>query len=731
MSLIFGGKLLQDPRETRRTLPPTDFDWNTGNKTTGAKTIKKRQLSLTSHIDASVNFNQTAPSKLMAQTIQKERFAVTLKQLPVFSLPPLQHPIQSAKRSLNDPPDFSRVAIQQRFKELSSAESGALRRYLQLTSKDWTVMRNYFSMGELFITAEESRPTVFSIAYSIVYNRTMEQSSVAESAGSPIILTTTEELQPLYSRSLSALQFNKARTTAPPLKTQRKAAARRPKQQRMPTAQSDLQAQLLTSLQNMQHHSTQLKQGLLELPRLVEMKQSKAMQYIQALGVQKLGKCLERLVFAQKRLGFKAWCMAAEVDKQTRQMGAVSSFMRYRVLSVTWNKVVGKLLKRVLRTWLRTVHWELIRERHELEAASALLIQKTFRGFYTRSVLIKQREKQQLERIYEALVRIQAFFRGRLARMKYLVMCRTHLEDFSIRLIQRVFRGYIGRCIAFQRRLEEAMRQAATMFQAAFRGYLIRRDILKMKRAMKERDAAIAIQAVVRGFLGRQRVRNILNGKKRDIAIRLLQRVIRGWLSRANMHKKLAEINQYRRRRNQCALKIQKVYRGFRSRVIARIMRREAQRLKAIRDPAATKINCAARRYLAKKVRVIKEKARYSRWIADAKSVREYWSDEYNAWYYYSEDTGETLWEPPKTGYTKDNTQLVLANGAVIDDPTVYVEEDATGMPVKPIDTKLCSECQERIAIRNCIQCGDKFCCPCYKDQHASGSRLKHVRPLT
>jgi hypothetical protein len=156
-------------------------------------------------------------------------------------------------------------------------------------------------------------------------------------------------------------------------------------------------------------------------------------------------------------------------------------------------------------------------------------------------------------------------------------------------------------------------------------------------------------------------------------------------------------------------------------------MRREAIRLKAIREPAATKINNAARRYLARRVRIKKEKARYQEWIANAKRVKEYWSDDYNAWYYYDDESGETFWEPTKTGYTKHDSQLVLASGQVIDDPTLFIEDDMQDALAKPVDSKFCSECSTRVAIRMCLQCGDKFCCPCYKEQHATGSRLKHA----
>jgi hypothetical protein len=322
---------------------------------------------------------------------------------------------------------------------------------------------------------------------------------------------------------------------------------------------------------------------------------------------------------------------------------------------------------------------------------------------------------------------LQAFFRGRLARMQFLEMRQENLELLGISFIQRVFRGFLGRSRAFERRLVLARHQAAIMFQAAFRGWLVRKDLVHRKRIRKETNASILIQAAARGFLARKYVRDELNNKSRLAATQTIQRIVRGFICRATLPRRLEDIQNYRNRRHILATKIQKVYRGFRSRVIVRIMRREADRLRAIRDPAATKINCATRQYLARKVLREKMKLRYQQWVMDAKNVKEYWSEEYNVWYYVKEDTGESLWEPPAQGYTKNDAQLILANGQEINDPTLYRNEAEDVAGFKPVDSKFCSECTTHIAVRLCLQCGDKFCCPCYKEQHATGSRLRHV----
>jgi hypothetical protein len=91
------------------------------------------------------------------------------------------------------------------------------------------------------------------------------------------------------------------------------------------------------------------------------------------------------------------------------------------------------------------------------------------------------------------------------------------------------------------------------------------------------------------------------------------------------------------------------------------------------------------------------------------------------------------VWEPSVEGYVKYDGKLVLANGEIVDDPLhrpaktdEELEEDG-GDATEKQKRKLCVECAERIAIRSCVECGDKFCTKCYKTTHATGTRRRHT----
>ena len=75
------------------------------------------------------------------------------------------------------------------------------------------------------------------------------------------------------------------------------------------------------------------------------------------------------------------------------------------------------------------------------------------------------------------------------------------------------------------------------------------------------------------------------------------------------------------------------------------------------------------------------------------------------------------MWEPPVTGYTKNDSKLVLKNGHVIEDPMNKMSSSAT-----------CVNCETKKASLFCSQCDDSFCTKCYTLAHPKGGkREKHT----
>ncbi|TYZ65786.1 hypothetical protein PybrP1_010229, partial [[Pythium] brassicae (nom. inval.)] len=138
-----------------------------------------------------------------------------------------------------------------------------------------------------------------------------------------------------------------------------------------------------------------------------------------------------------------------------------------------------------------------------------------------------------------------------------------------------------------------------------------------------------------------------------------------------------------------------------------------------------------------------------------ARSWVEYWSEDTSSWFYYRQETGDAIWAPPPSGYTKADGSLVLRTGQVIPDPVDGDLSDVAHRKPNPFDAahadnanvasrdsasapdtaaaadddddKVCVECEEEDARRRCQHCEDVFCDACFEKLHRSSKRETHV----
>lgn len=332
----------------------------------------------------------------------------------------------------------------------------------------------------------------------------------------------------------------------------------------------------------------------------------------------------------------------------------------------------------------------------------------------------KLREHRKYMRLYKSTIQIQAFIRGRIARLWYLNRMRHKIEARAAVHIQRMERGRRDRKLARIERRRRDKSRAATTIQNAQRTKLARIAYSQLKQEKIAKMASIAIQTRIRGILSRIRVRAMRDIRNKTLAAIAIQSIIRMTLTKMNMARKREEIAEYKRMRNAMALKCQKVYRGHRGRVKTRLKLVERNKRMRRLNGAALMLQCMVRcRQARDEVRKCKAD-RLNRWIEDARKWQEMWSDEGGCWFYLNIETGVSQWEPSKEGYIKADLRLVLANGEIIEDPGQVGK-------TKKGEVKRCSECTERVAIRHCNECGDLFCTKCYKACHLTGNRKKHT----
>jgi hypothetical protein len=70
-------------------------------------------------------------------------------------------------------------------------------------------------------------------------------------------------------------------------------------------------------------------------------------------------------------------------------------------------------------------------------------------------------------------------------------------------------------------------------------------------------------------------------------------------------------------------------------------------------------------------------------------------------------------------------------NGDPIESDEEEEEEAKEVVPDRKKNTRLCSECSSRVAIRACVECGDKFCTKCYKHLHSTGKDINYTHGCT
>jgi len=160
-----------------------------------------------------------------------------------------------------------------------------------------------------------------------------------------------------------------------------------------------------------------------------------------------------------------------------------------------------------------------------------------------------KRNKKRLQRLQAAAKSIQGAFRAHLAR-KFVHNIRRYKAAL---LIQRIFRGWLGRCDFIRR---TRYQWASQIIQKYYRGYRARKWYFLVRLHIA---AASNIQRMVRAMLARKRVARIQ--KRRYTAASTIQALLRRFKARRDVWRI--------RRQTHCATQVQRVFRGHLGRIKA------------------------------------------------------------------------------------------------------------------------------------------------------------------
>lgn len=487
-----------------------------------------------------------------------------------------------------------------------------------------------------------------------------------------------------------------------------------------------LKMELLKSLRNMQKHTELVKDGIITVNEIVQVNNPKARAIMTAMSADKMRAAIWRVVEKEIKRGWNAWIIEFKRQKVGSKIVQYVRFQSMREIACAIGRLAHRTLEIKYVKWYNYARKETARIRRERELKAAVNIQTSLRRLFARNRVDALRQRNKYQKLFDACIVLQKIFRGKVRRWKYLAFKRRKLEDRCIRILQRVQRGHKARRRCKVLRLHRNKGKAATMIQALVRGRISRKRALKAKREHNRLKSCIKIQSLIRGFITRRRATAVQRMMKKIKATIKIQKTIRGAICRMNMAAKRAELIAYKEIREVAVIKMQATMRGYLARERVKMMNiKKIRRMKKQND-AATRINCLVRMFNARRLLKRMRRARMDLWLRDSRTWIEMWSDDSKQFFYLNSQSGEALWEPPSVGYTRSTDKmLVLANGNVIEDPRFAKKDDQN--PEEENYQKMCSECTDRVAIRQCNECGDRFCTKCYKSLHATGSRRKHT----
>ncbi len=248
-------------------------------------------------------------------------------------------------------------------------------------------------------------------------------------------------------------------------------------------------------------------------------------------------------------------------------------------------------------------------KRHIMLVKRAVVIQRNWRKF----VAVQKRLRLVKLRAFSAYkqamaIRIQKRRRGMLGRRRVIDMRNAKMnakfhkarrimaEEKAAIVVQRTILAFLGRVEATKR--------------------IDRRNEFRRRKALEERMMR-TVQRLCRGRIGRNRAnkrrKEIEHAHLRWTSVLLIQRNYRGLLGRRRFRKFLAEF--IARMKFMAARLIQKIYRGYRGRVVG-VMLRQLKKLRLRKSAAAVRIQCMVRGIISRagvehyKKNIIRDKIR-------------------------------------------------------------------------------------------------------------------------
>ncbi|KAH7484581.1 Abnormal spindle-like microcephaly-associated protein-like protein [Phytophthora ramorum] len=530
--------------------------------------------------------------------------------------------------------------------------------------------------------------------------------------------------------------------------SRRKNLGRPPQTKKSTEDGGGLRKELESALHSVQHLTRLVKDDICWAQKICPASELRTTLYFKRWGREKIENIFRRLLYNLQGVAMERWKQAIAYEKQQEKLQAYLLYKGSKKLDMfllNWSQ--RKLRQAWTKWWFDIVHEKAL-ERSALQVHSIQVIQRSWRAYRGRMLAYLAKKQKVIAKQTTAAIKMQRMFRGGIARKFFKLKRLDQRRQAMATRIQALARGYIVRKRAKQMQHERKKHLVASRVQALYRGRKARGEVAVRRRTRHLTNAAVLIQRRYRGRLGRASFIRRRLDRLRNIAATEIQTMVRGRRARKILAYLREEDRERQAIRRAAAINIQRVYRGHRARLsteLKLLALRERNRMYA---QAATKIqNLVRKRQAIHRVERLRQE-RAARFVLQARTWVEYWNEDSAKWFYYNQETGEALWAPPATGYTKADGKLVLQDGRIIDpleDGTAGILAAQKAPPAlngdasdsKPQEEgeeesdkdedKLCVECEEEDARRLCANCQDVFCDACYEKLHHSAKREMHT----
>ena len=487
-------------------------------------------------------------------------------------------------------------------------------------------------------------------------------------------------------------------------------------QPRNDATSDDLRRELGTSISLIQTLTEQVREDIAEVHRTCPVHNIKASMYMQRWGLEKFEQIFKRIELMREGAALRKWRHAVDEIIKFEKKEKYFKLRAAKKCDRFVHRMQNRELHWAFSIWEEGIREMKRRERRALEEESAVMIQCCARCYIARTRVAAIKAQIQSDRENAAASKIQMIYRGRTTRRHVALLLEQITMNRAALMVQRAWRGRAAREAYNKMREAQAMNKAVLMVQCAWRNRHARALMRTIRADRKKSDAATVLQKYFRRRLASKKVATMrVEAFEGSMATRIQAR-FRGREGRRLAKAKLLKAQERSRIENAAAVKIQSQYRSHRGRITFMLKIQKHRFAMAKENAAATKLQAIYRGRLGRRRVKDMSGANKDELIALAREYTEMWDEDYQAYFYYNAERDEALWEPPRQGYTKSDSKLVLRTGEVIPDPELDPAANA----------QHCVECEDELAARYCADCDDAYCASCYDNTHSAGKRVFH-----